>query len=194
MGRQWLPATACLFVALLVSGCANPPNKEMDQAQGAIDAAAAAGASRYATSEYSAATDALKNATAAVAARDHRLALNYALDSREHAQNAARAAADAKASVRVEVDRAMAEITTLVKQGRLRLATAERARPPSRLLKQPADDLAAADAALQEAGEAIAAADYLAARAALEGVKEQVETALAAIDAAISGRARQRRG
>jgi hypothetical protein len=179
-------------MALLVSGCAEPPNKEMDQAQGAIDAAQAAGASTYAINEYSAATDALKNATAAVAARDYRLALNYALESREHAQNAARGAADAKASVRVEVDRAVAEITTLVKQGRSRLAAAERARAPRRLLKQPANDLASADAVLQKAGEAIAAADYLAAKAALAGVKERVETALAAIDTAIPGRSSQR--
>ena len=194
MGWRWLPATACLLVAaLFLSGCAEPPNKEMDQAQGAIDAALAAGASTYAATEYSAATDALKNATDAVTARDYRLALNYALESREHAQNAARGAADAKAAIRVEVHRLMAEIAALAKQGRARLAVAERARVPSRLLEPPANALAAADAALQEAGEAIAVADDLAARAALDGVKEPVETALAAIDAAMSGRSPRRR-
>jgi hypothetical protein len=176
-----------------VSGCATPPNKEMDQAQGAIDAARAAGADRYATIEYSAATDALKNANDAVAARDYRLALNHALESREHAQNAARGAADAKARVRVEVDRAMAEITTLVTQGRTRLAAAERARGPRRLLEQTAGDLAAAEVNLQKAGEAVAEGDYLAAGAALEGTKERVEQALAAIGATIPARSPQRR-
>ena len=80
----------------------------MDQAQGAIDAARAAGADRYAATEYTAATDALKRAQDAVAQRDYRQALNEALDSREHAQNAAREAADSKAQVRGEVERDMA--------------------------------------------------------------------------------------
>jgi len=165
----------------------------MDRAQGAIDAARAAGADKYATTAYSAATDALKNANAAVAARDYRLALNYALESHELAQNAARGAADAKALTRVEVDRAVVEITTLVAQGRARLAAASRARVPRGRLAQPARALTAADSALQKSGEAIAADDYLAARAALEGVKERLKAALAAIDDAMPGRAPPRR-
>jgi len=40
---------ACLLAVLVVTACGEPPNKEMDQAQGAIDAARAAGADRYAT-------------------------------------------------------------------------------------------------------------------------------------------------
>ena len=58
-------------VAALVSRrrVRRPPNKEMDQAQGAIDAARAAGAERYAATEYTAATEALKNANDAVAGR-----------------------------------------------------------------------------------------------------------------------------
>ena len=178
---------------MLVAGCESPPNKEMDQAQGAIDAALAAGADKYATTEYSAATDALKNANDAVVARDYRLALNYALESHEHAENAARNAADAKARTRVELDRAMAEITNLVTQGRTRLAAAERARVPRSLLAQPAADLTAAEADLQKAGEVIAAGDYLAARTMLEGVRKRVEAALAAISDAVPGRAQRRR-
>jgi Domain of unknown function (DUF4398) len=132
----------------------------MDQAQGAIDAARAAGADRYATTEYAAATDALKNANEAVAVRDYRLALNYALESREQAQNAARGAADAKAR---------------------------------RLLQQSRADLAAAEAALQKAGEAVAAEDYLAARTSLDGVKERVIAALGAINQSMAPRTAARR-
>jgi len=193
MGPRWIPATSCLLAALLISGCESPPNKEMDQAQGAIDAAVAAGADKYATTEYSAATDALKNANNAVAARDYRLALNFALESHEHARNAARDAADAKARTRVEVDHALAELTALVMQGRTRLAAAERARVPRRLLAQPAAGLTAAEAALQKAGETIEADDYLAARTTLEEVRMRVEAAQAAINDALAAQAPQRR-
>jgi hypothetical protein len=62
----------------------------MDQAQGSIDAARAAGADRFATEQYGAAVKALQNAQDAVALRDYRLALNYALDARDRAQRAPR--------------------------------------------------------------------------------------------------------
>jgi len=154
----------------------------MDQAQGAIDAAQAAGADAYATTEYSAATEALENANAAAAARDNRLALNYALESREHARNAARGAADAKARVRVEVDHGATEITAIVMQGRAQLTAAGQARVPRPQLEHAAAELTAVETQVQEAGEAVAAGDYLRASTVLEGLRERAERALAVID------------
>ena len=183
------PAPACLLAALLASGCAEPPNTEMDQAQGAIDAALAAGADAYATTEYSAATEALENANAAVTARDHRLALSYALESREHAQNAARGAADEKARVRVEADHASTEISALLAEGFARLAAAERAGAPRSSIEQATANLTAATTHLQEAGEAVASGDYLGASAVLAGLGERVEHALASLDEAMSASA-----
>ena len=174
-------APTCLLLVLFASGCAEPPNREMDQAQGAIDAAQAAGADRYATSEYSAATDALENANTAAAASDHRLALSYALDSREHAQNAARNAADAKARVRVDVDHALTDLGALIVEGRTLLDAASRAGVPQTRLSQPASELTVAASHLQEAGEAVDMGDYLGASAALEGVRGQLEDAIASI-------------
>jgi hypothetical protein len=165
----------------------------MDRAQGAIDAARAAGAEQYATPEYSAATAALKNAHDAVAAGDYRLALNYALESHEHAQNAARDTANTKARMRADVDRAIAEIGVLIAQGQTRVTAATRAGVPRRLLAQPAGDLEAAKASVQKAGEAVAAGDYLAANAALQGIKVRVQKALTAVDAAIGSQSSRRR-
>ena len=72
-----------LLPALLIVACGEPPNKELHQAQGAIDAARAAGAAVYAPEELKGAVDALTHAQEAVGQRDYRLALNHALDSRE---------------------------------------------------------------------------------------------------------------
>src|SRR5262245_65589954 len=108
--RMWLPA------ALVAAACSSPPNKEMDQAQGAIDAARAAGADRYAPTELAAAGTALKQANTAVEEGDYRLALNRAIDSREQAQNAARVAADTRARLRGDIERSMAEVKALVTQ------------------------------------------------------------------------------
>jgi flagellar hook-basal body complex protein FliE len=176
-----LRLSACIVAAVLFTACGAPPNKEMDQAQGAIDAARAAGADRYATTEYTAATDALKRAQDAVGQRDYRQALNEALDSREHAQNAARESADTRAQLRGEVERDMAQIAALIAEANTRLAAATRSRTPRRVLDGPRTDLAAVDESVQKAGAAMRMDDYLAARMALQGVKERIEQALQAL-------------
>jgi hypothetical protein len=186
--RRW----PILLLALAISACGAPPNKEMDQAQGAIDAARAAGAERYAPGEYAAATTALKNSNDAVGLGDYRLALNYALESAEHAQNAARLAANTKAQVRAEVERSMAEIAGLLAQANTRMPVARR-RLPARTLRQPSEDIASANADVQKAGEAVKADDYMTALKQLEGVKERIDKALATIDAAMAPPAARRR-
>src|SRR5688500_10191919 len=110
-----------LVILILSAGCAEPPNKEINQAQGAIDAARAAGADRFAAAEFAAATDALTRSEAAVAAGDYRLALNHAIDSRERAQSAAKMAVEGRADARGQAERAIAEVATLLSQARAQL-------------------------------------------------------------------------
>ena len=191
MSLRLLPA--CIVVALFVVACADPPNKEMDQAQGAIDAARAAGADRYASTEYTAATDALKRAQDAVAQRDYRQALNEALDSREHAQNAAREAAEARAQLRGEVERDMAQIAGLIAEANTRLAAASRTRAARRAIDAPRRELAAVNERVQKAGAAMKADDYLTARTALQGVKERIEGAMKALEAPAAQSSRRAR-
>src|SRR5204863_6264260 len=109
-------------------GCGSPPDREIQQAEGAIDAARAAGAEQYARSELTAAQDALKQARDAVDQRDYQSALNHALDSRERAQNAAKEAADRKVAAHGDAERAIAGLTTALTDARTRLKGAEGAR------------------------------------------------------------------
>jgi hypothetical protein len=180
MNRWLLPA--CLAAALLTASCEAPPNKEMDQAQGALDAARAAGADRYATAEYTAATDSLTRSRQAVTERDYRLAMNHALESREHAQNAAREAADTRARLRGDAERRMAEIAGLLAQANARLQAAEARRVPRRTLRAPQAALSAVNADVQKAGEAMKADDYRAVGQLLEGLKARIEKVIADLD------------
>lgn len=182
-----------MAAACLISACADPPNKEIDQAQGAIDAARAAGGERYAATEYAAATASLQSANDAVALRDFRLALNHALASREHAQNAAREAADGKARTGAEVERTMAEIAGLLAQANTQITAAQRARVPEGLLREPAAEIEAVNAVVQKAGEAVNADDYLGAQAMIQGVKDRIQKSIAAIDAATTSQSARRR-
>ena len=176
--RRW-PVPAWVIATLLFSACAEPPNKEMGQAQGAIDAARAAGAERFAPAEYSAATDALKQANDAVTQGDYRLALNHAIESREHAQNAARAAAETGSRVRGGVERTMADVAALLAEANTRISAAENAHINRRVLRDAQQALGQVNLDVQKAGAAMKAEDYGAAEAALKGVKERIERAIA---------------
>jgi hypothetical protein len=160
----------------------------MDQAQGAIDAARAARADRYATTEYEAAVNALKQAQVAVDQRDYRLALNYALDSRQRAQNAAKEAADQQVTLRSGAERTLGELTAMLDQANQRLNAAEAARVPRRTLARPRAAISAANASLQKAGTDIAEGDYQTSQKRLSESADQLRKAIAEIDAAINGR------
>jgi HAMP domain-containing protein len=174
------------LILLLSAGCAEPPNKEINQAQGAIDAARAAGADRFAASELAAATDALKRSEEAVATGDYRQALSHAIDSRERAQQAAKVAVEGRADKRGQAERAISEVATLLTRAQAQL----KARP----LREPRATVAKAEKALQEARSALTSEDYAAVSKALDGIAAELQAALTQIDAAASpGAARRKR-
>jgi flagellar hook-basal body complex protein FliE len=175
-----------LGVSLVMSACAEPPNKEMHQAQGAIDAARAAGAERYAADALAAAVKALEQANAAAAQRDYRLALNHALDSREQAQNAAREAAAGRASARSRAERLLADVTTALATATARLEAAEGAKLPKSALADPGTQIATVQKAVQEAGAALGREDYIRAAQVLEGRVDAVHAATTQIDQALA--------
>ena len=174
-----------LLVPALVA-CAEPPNKEMNQAQGAIDAARAAGADRFAASELAAATDALKRSEEAVAAGDYRQALSHAIDSRERAQQAARAAVDGRADMRGQAERAISEVATLLARAQAQLKVPDIARNNSRTLRAARATITKGETVLQEARSALTTEDYAAVSKALNGVAAELQAALTQIDAAAS--------
>jgi chitodextrinase len=148
--RRLLSAFA-ISASLIVAACGTPPDKELHEAQAAIDAARTAGADRFATEEFTAAQTALAKANDAVAQRDYRLALNNALDARERAQTAAKEAAGHLAAAKREADIAMKDGDAALHDAHAKLKAAETARVPAATLNDARTSIAAADTALQEA-------------------------------------------
>jgi hypothetical protein len=181
-----------LLMLLFVTACAEPPSKEMNQAQGAIDAARAAGADRYAGDEFKAAVDALAHSEQAVRDRDYRLALSHALDSRERAQNAARMAVDGRAQARGTAERTIAEVAALVTRARARLTAPDVQRLPARVRRDPIAAADAADQAVQKARAALAGDAYDQVNTALQGQAAALEAALKELDAAAGAPAGRR--
>jgi hypothetical protein len=172
----------CL-VAIIVSGaCASPPSKEMNQAQGAIDAAKAAGAEAFAPTELTAAVDALARSEEAVTQRDYRQALSLAIDSRERAQAAAKTAVTARANARGEIEGQIGQASTLLSQARTRLRDPALARSQRRPLQDARAAVEAATQALQDARTALNNDNYAQAKKTMEGVAAQIQAAITAID------------
>ncbi len=190
---------ACALPALVLAlsltvGCGGePPDKEMQQAQGALDAAQAAGADKYAVSEFTAAQQALAHAHDAVGQRDYRLALDRALDSRERAQNAAREAADGKASARSAAERALDQAQAKLDAAVAKFEAAEAGKVPARLLAAPRTSLDTVKTSLQEVRALLAKGDYLEVPARATAATASLAAVSEAIDAAALPPARRRR-
>jgi predicted S18 family serine protease len=182
---------ACL---LLTAACSEPPRKEIDQAQAAIDAARAAGGDTYAADEYHAAADTLQKARASVDQRDYRQALSYAIDARQRAIEVAASVAEAKAKQKADADRAFKTESDRVTHLESMLREDETAKVPAQQLRAAREAVDAARASLQEPRRLLQVGNYADATTALSAVREQVDLAAKEVEAiAPHGRPAKRR-
>lgn len=165
------------LLLLVVTACGAPPQREYHQAQGAIEAARAAGADVYAPEELAAAEQALERYDAAVAQRDFRQALNHALESRERASAAARQAAADKALRRGEIERLIVTLAAEAERGRVAANGAGRGQEAAaRTLRQVITDT---ERALQDSRAALERDDLRHAQQVLDGLEPRLAQALA---------------
>jgi hypothetical protein len=182
-----LSVVLCAVVCAIGStACSAPPQKEIDRAQQAIDAARTAGADRYAPEAYTAATAALQQSHEAVDQRDYRLALSRAVDATDRAQEATRAAAENKAKARGANEVAVNKANAALMQLEARVKAAEAARVPPRELVPARSAIKDAQASLQKARTLLAAENYPAVTEAVDGLEEQIRSEIRVVEAAIT--------
>jgi hypothetical protein len=189
--RRAAVLVSVLFI--LCAGCSEPPQKEIDRAQGAVDTARAAGAEQYAPAAFADAASALQQAHDAVAQRDYRLALSRALDASQRAQESARLAADGQARARSEAEVAVHTTETALQQLETKLKVASAARTPESELKPSRQVLNDGQRRLQKARSLLSAGKYLEARAELKDAVGQITGQMRAIDDAARARASKRK-
>lgn len=182
---------APLLLAVAVSACSSPPDKEYNQAVGAIEAARAAGAGTYAADELAAAEQLLARYDDAVANRDYRQALSHALDSRERATAAAAKAAGDKALLRGEAERMIPVLAAETERARNTAAGATRAQ--ARAAENLRSTIATIERALQEARANLERDNVRAARDGLDGLQERLAEALAPFESGSAAASPRRR-
>jgi hypothetical protein len=184
-----------LAVVAALSGVAcgdDPPEKEMQEAQAAIEAALAAGADQYSHDELAASQQALARAKDAVTQRDYRQALSQALDARTRGQNAGQQAGGRKAAARGAADGAISDATMALTAARTKVKTAETARAPGRTLVAARRAVADADKALQKARAAFEKENFPAVTDALNGVVARLQSVTKDLPAAATSGNRRR--
>ena len=192
MSRLSALLSAILCAALLFAACSEPPRKEIDQAQQAVDNARQAGAEQYAADVFAAATAALQQAREAVDQRDYRLALSRAVDATDRAQEAAKAAAENKAAARSQAEAAINAANAAVLHLQSRLKVADETRVPSREIAPARAAVKSGEGSLQKARALLAAGNYAAATAAVSGLDAQIRSELRVVEAAITLRTARR--
>jgi len=171
----------CLLLIVFTAGCSEPPQKEIDQAQSAVDAARSAGADQYASVDFIAAVTSLDKARAAVEQRDYRQALNYAIDSRQRAADATRQAAEGKARAKRDVETLYGETATRANALQAAIRTADNGGTPAKLLRPAQNALRNARASLQKASASISGGNYADATKVLTEVRGKLDTAIAEV-------------
>jgi hypothetical protein len=147
-------------LAATTLACSGPPTKERQQAEGAVASARAAGAAIYAPAELSAAESALTQYDAAVGQRDYRLALRLALDARDSADQAVKRASDEKTAARVEAQRLLTSVDTLIAAAKARLSGSTGPRPTGPAAERLRSTVKTASNAVQEARSQLGTQNY----------------------------------
>lgn len=185
-----LSVMLCAIVcAIVLSACSAPPQTEINRAQGAIDAARAAGAEQYAPEALATATSAMQQARDAVDQRDYRLALSRAVDAYDRAQEAARLAADARSAARSEAETAINAANVALQQLDARLKAAEAARVPPRELAKVYAARQDAAGTLQKARTLLGEGNYLEAAASVKGLQASIRAQIDAVEQIVAARA-----
>jgi type II secretory pathway component PulM len=192
MSRLSVLLGAIVCAVVLFAACSEPPKKEIDQAQQAVDSARQAGAEHYAPEAFTAATSALQQAREAVDQRDYRLALSRAVDASDRAQEASRATADNKAKARSQSEAALNTTNAAAMHLQARLKVAEEVRVPTRELAPARSTLKDAEGTLQKARALLAAENYSAATAAVAAIDAPIRSETRVVEAAITLRTTKR--
>lgn len=194
--RKALLLTPVLFVALVVVGCAKPPQAEIDAAKNAVQTAMSAEAGDYASGSLQAAQDAVAQLDQELKAQEEKFALFRSYKKASELAAAAKTAgekaeADAqagKAQAKQEVETMMTEATALVTTVKEMIDKAPRGKGTQADLEMLKSDLAGVESSLADAQNSYNAEKYLDAKAKIQSAMTAANDVKAAIEAAMAAK------
>jgi len=168
--KQIISLFLVFTVALLMVGCGEVPQADIDAAKAALDAAKKAEAELYVPDQYNAAKKSLDNAMAVVEEEKEATFSNYdeavvqLQKAKEQSEAATAAAPAAKEAVQAEVTGLIAQIPAVVKETKMAWKKAPRGKGTHEPLQLIKKDIEATEASASEVDAALAQGDLLLAR------------------------------
>ena len=177
-GKSSIYIVTILFFSMLslvlVSGCARPPQQEMDAANATIQSAVGAGAETYAADELKAAQDLIAQMNSQVEKKDYNAAKETAIKAQEKALEAKSAAEANKAKAKEEVTTASNEIKQGLEKTKGILTEAETAGVPAVDLNPIKEQLTAVETSAGELDGMVSGEKYKEAIEKTTQMKEQL--------------------
>lgn len=194
--RKALLLTPVLFVALVVVGCAKPPQAEIDAAKAAVQTAVSAEAGDYASGSLQAAQDAVAQLDQELKAQEEKFALFRSYKKTSELAAAAKSAAEkaeadaqaGKAQAKQEVETMMTEANALVTSVKEMIDKAPRGKGTQADLEMLKSDLAGVESSLADAQNSYNAEKYLDAKAKIQSAMTAANDVKAAIEAAVAAK------
>jgi chromosome segregation ATPase len=155
-------------VSLLTFACASPPEAEKKAADAAVSAATAAGADKYAPSEFSAMTAAVQKAESEMSKKAYKEAKASYEAVKDLAEKAAKAAAAGKAAATADAEKQIADLEGRWKELQGQAEAAAKKLKADQKAVWDTDAKAVAEAL--EAAKAAVATDAAAAKAKIESI------------------------
>ena len=174
---------AVLAFTIVTLSCSEPPDKERQQAADAIAAARAQKAATYAPEDLAAAERSLAGYDTAVAQRDYRLALSQAIDARDQAYTASRAAAARMVEAKASAGQLLKESESAIDSMRRRLAVTGKNRLSPGSANRLRAAITAAEPTLRQSRTALERDDFRAAATLLTPLLQTLRQAIADADA-----------
>jgi len=138
---------------ILLSSCAKPPEKEMQEARDAVASAADAEAELYASDLFISAQDSLNQAETFMSEEKYGEAKRLALFAKNWADSAAFMASTNKEEMKASAEKAVGDATS-------KLESLKKAKVPSKMKTKVDKEIKACETSLSEAKEALEAGNY----------------------------------
>jgi hypothetical protein len=197
MKKNLIQSTSILLlVILLVTGCAKPPQIELDAAKSSMEAANSVEANRYLASEFNALQDSLNAAIVAIEAENSKSSMSR--DYEEIKGKIVKITTDAevlklkteerKVQVRDEVQQSLVTLSSLITEDKDLLTKAPKGKEGITALEAIQSDITIIEASVNEINTLISNGDYLtaqdkvnASKAKAEAIKEELNTAISKV-------------
>ncbi|MGD9488043.1 MAG: hypothetical protein AB7W47_08475 [Calditrichaceae bacterium] len=187
--QRFLTMIVAGIMIFMMTGCADAPQAELDEARAALEAARSAGADRYVADKFAQAQTALDAASAEITKQNDKFAFsrnydeakNMLVAARDAANEAANSVEAAKEQVKMEAEGLLARIPDEIKAAKKAISKARVGKEGRAALEMIKNDMASTEASVAGVSTAMESGDYLTARDRASSILKKIASLTAEV-------------